>query len=174
MKKIIKLSFLTIALSIFQLTNMFAQGGPGRKGQGREKIEAAKIGLISERLGLSPEDAQAFWPIYNEYNVKRRENHRQFQEARRSYNPDVATEVETRELLKLGRETKERELKLENEYSDRLLNVISTRQLMSLNEAEREFRQMLLNRLDQRRMQQGNKEQNRRENNERMHNKRNN
>ncbi len=164
---------LILLLAISQWS--FAQGPPPPDGgKGRDKIEAAKIGLISERLGLTPEEAEKFWPVYNEYSQKRRENHRQFQEARRKYNPETASDRETEEMLRLGRQTKERQLKIEKEYSERLLSVISSRQLLSLQEAEREFREMLLKRLEQRQRQQQNQQLRQRENNERMRNKRNN
>ncbi|MEO9802130.1 MAG: hypothetical protein ABJF04_02730 [Reichenbachiella sp.] len=141
----------------------------------RQKIESAKIALISERLGLSPADAQQFWPIYNEYSKKRRDNHLEFAKARKNFNPETATEQETQNMLKLGREVKEKQLNLEREYSDRMLKVLDSKQLMSLQNAERDFKKMLLNRLDQRRAQQQNSnEQLRRQNNERMRNKRNN
>jgi hypothetical protein len=31
-------------------------------------LEAAKIGFITQRLQLTPEEAQKFWPIYNQYS----------------------------------------------------------------------------------------------------------
>ncbi|SMD31926.1 hypothetical protein SAMN04488029_0264 [Reichenbachiella faecimaris] len=143
--------------------------------EARQRIESAKIALISERLGLTPEDAQQFWPIYNEYSQKRRENHHEFAQARRNFNPETATEQETQDMLNFGREVKEKQLNLEKEYSDRMLKVIDSKQLMNLQNAERDFKRMLLDRLDQRRQQQQNSsEQLRRQNNERMRNKRNN
>jgi hypothetical protein len=42
-----------------------AQQKPGGGGGGA--LEAAKIGFISRRLNLTPEEAQKFWPIYNKY-----------------------------------------------------------------------------------------------------------
>ena len=32
-----------------------------------EKIEALKIAFITKELNLSPEEAQRFWPVYNNY-----------------------------------------------------------------------------------------------------------
>ena len=32
-----------------------------------EKIEALKIAFITKELNLSPEEAQRFWPLYNNY-----------------------------------------------------------------------------------------------------------
>jgi hypothetical protein len=38
----------------------------GQDRDARQKIESARIALITERLGLTPEQAEKFWPIYNE------------------------------------------------------------------------------------------------------------
>jgi hypothetical protein len=35
--------------------------------QNGERLEALKIAYITKRLDLSPEEAQKFWPIYNQY-----------------------------------------------------------------------------------------------------------
>ena len=39
--------------------------------EARRKIQAARIALISERLGLTPEQAEKFWPVYREFSQKR-------------------------------------------------------------------------------------------------------
>lgn len=33
-----------------------------------EQIQAIKIGFITKKLGLTPDEAQKFWPIYNQYS----------------------------------------------------------------------------------------------------------
>jgi ssDNA-binding replication factor A large subunit len=38
------------------------------KAQNGERIEPLKIAYITKRLDLSPEEAQKFWPIYNQYS----------------------------------------------------------------------------------------------------------
>ena len=81
---------------------------------------------------------------------------------------DKATEEETKKLIQLGRETKERQLNLEREYSDRMLQIINNRQLLSLHEAEQEFRELLLRRLEQRRKGRPEGEQFREDNIDRM------
>src|ERR1700712_868052 len=35
--------------------------------QNGNRLEALKIAYITKRLNLSPEEAQKFWPIYNQY-----------------------------------------------------------------------------------------------------------
>lgn len=113
----------------------------------QEKIQAAKIALITERLKLTPEQAQKFWPVYNEYAQKQREIRRAYDEARRNHNSQTATDAETKRLLDLGLKTKEQAVSLERQYSDRLLKVINNRQLLTLKKAETDFREMILRRL---------------------------
>ena len=49
---------------------------------------------------------------------------------------------------------KQRQLNLETKYSDRLMDVINTRQLMALKKAEDDFRAMIIRRIEQRKQQQ--------------------
>ena len=50
------------------------------KQDAKAKLEAARIALITERLGLTPEQAQEFWPVYNEYGEQRRQIQNQFED----------------------------------------------------------------------------------------------
>ncbi|MEQ6120220.1 hypothetical protein [Reichenbachiella sp. MALMAid0571] len=147
--------------------------GYGQSGDALKKLEAAKIGLITERLGLTPEQAQKFWPIYQEYAQKQKTIQSDFMEIRKNYDRTSASDEETREMLKKGQAIKQTKLNLEKEYSDKMLNVIDTKQLMSLREAEGDFRKMLLRKLEQRQSQQQNREQIRQQNQQRLNQKRN-
>ena len=35
----------------------------------REKIEALKVSFLTEKMNLTPEEAQKFWPVYNQYKA---------------------------------------------------------------------------------------------------------
>lgn len=143
----------TIILIVVMLmtTIGFSQG---QKTNAQEKLQAARIALITERLGLTPEQAQQFWPIYNEYAEQRRSLHREFKQARQAYDLQSMTEEQGRELRRIGLETKQKTLNLEREYGDRLNKVVSARQLMALKKAEEDFRSMIIKRLEQRKRQQ--------------------
>jgi len=116
-------------------------------GDARERIEAAKIALITERLQLTPAQAEKFWPIYNEYSNKQDQIRREFNQAKSKHNMQTATEEDNKRLLELGMQTKERTINLERMYSERLLQVIDNRQLLSLRKAESDFKVMIINRL---------------------------
>ena len=129
-----------------------------------DKIEAAKIGLITERLGLTPEQAEKFWPIYKEYGTKQREIAHEYQSLKRSINPQTASEEENKMLLEKGHQLRERQLDLDRNYSERMQQVITNRQLLSLRKAEDDFRQMLMDRIRQQSQQQEQMRDNRQRN----------
>jgi hypothetical protein len=159
-----------LLLGIFLLSSVISYG---QSGDALKKLNAAKIGLITERLGLSPNQAEKFWPLYQEYASKKKAIQSDFTQIKKNYNRSTATEDDTRRVLKQGQEIKQKKLNLEKEYSSKMLNVIDSKQLMSLNQAEGEFREMLLKRLEQRQNQQRGKEQIRERNQQRLNQKRN-
>lgn len=139
-----------------------------------DKIEAAKIGLITERLGLTPEQAEKFWPIYKEYSGKQREIAQEFQALKRSINPETATEEENKKILDRGHQLRERQLDLDRNYSERMQQVITNRQLLSLRKAEDDFKQMLMDRIKQQNQQQEQLRDNRQRNDAQMNQRKNN
>ena len=124
----------------------------------KEKIQAARIGLITQRLGLTSEQAEKFWPIYNEFSQKRTDLRKQYREAERNINPKNPDPKQQQALVDLGLKVKQDELTLEKEYSGRLMNVISAQQMLNLRQAERDFRNIIINMLNNRRLQQQRKE----------------
>ncbi|WP_420149375.1 hypothetical protein [Spirosoma sp.] len=116
---------------------------------GRQKIESAKIGLITNRLNLTPEQAPQFWAVYNEYNAKKQELNRRI---RQLNNEPSRSNLNNNQLLDGLREvnaTKQKLADLDNEYMSRFLKVISPPQLAELYKTEQMFNKMLLNQLKQ-------------------------
>jgi hypothetical protein len=124
----------------------------------KEKIQAARIGLITQRLGLTSEQAEKFWPIYNEFSQKRTGLRQQYKNAERNINPNNPDPKQQQALVDLGFKIKQDELTLEKEYSGRLMNVITAQQMLNLRQAERDFRNIIINMLNNRRLQQQRKE----------------
>lgn len=171
-----KLKCSTCKIEIYRIMNkklivlivpllLFYQLSLGQGRDARQKIEIARIALITERLGLTPEQAEKFWPIYNEYNNHRKNLVQEMQKARKNVDIQNLTEEQGQALMKLGMDIKERQLQLEKNYSQRLTEVITTKQMLSLRKAEDDFRKMIIRRLEERKRQQLRREQmiNRRE-----------
>jgi hypothetical protein len=152
MKKILLVAFLMISFGTMAQNN--AQATQKARENAKAKLDAARIALITERLDLTPEQAQAFWPLYNEYAEERRQVQRQFREQRQEMDLENLTEEQQKQLLRQRMEQKQKQLNLENKYGERLLNVINARQMMALKKAEDDFRTMILRRIEQRQRQQ--------------------
>lgn len=115
-----------------------------------DKIQSAKIALITERLELTPEQAEKFWPLYHEYSRERQTLRQEYRTFRQSNDGRELSEEESKRLLEQGQRLKERQLNIDKVYSERLNQVISNRQMLQLRTAEDDFRRMLLERLQQR------------------------
>ncbi|HAK80100.1 MAG TPA: hypothetical protein DCR35_03470 [Runella sp.] len=129
------------------IVSLFTHAAVAQDG-GNQKIENAKIGLITNRLNLSAEQSQQFWPIYNEFDGKKKEIRKQMRrlivETNTLTTPDEKILANIKESLNL----QQKEVDLEKEYVTKFLKVINVRQLAELYKAEQMFTQMLLQRLN--------------------------
>ncbi|MFN8356552.1 MAG: Spy/CpxP family protein refolding chaperone [Spirosomataceae bacterium] len=124
---------------------LYAQNG----GPGLQRINNAKIGIITNRLNLTQEQATQFWPIYNEYDAKQIDIRKSIRRSMNEINTLTATDAQIVEALKKQMDLKQREVDLEKEYMSRFLKVLNARQLAELYKAELQFTQILLKKLNQ-------------------------
>jgi hypothetical protein len=110
-----------------------------RRGIDRERLEAARIAFITTRLDLSPEQAEKFWPIFNEFNEQREEKLKQIA----SLNPRSSTESiskeEAQRLIKQRFELQRELIEDEEAFVQKAAIVISYQQILQLNSINREF-----------------------------------
>lgn len=52
-----------------------------------EQMRTEKIGFLTERLALTPEEAQVFWPVYNAYEKEMMEAGKAVRDARKALRP---------------------------------------------------------------------------------------
>lgn len=141
---------LLIGLWVFSGWTLLAQDQePEIDAKAQERIKTLRIAYISDKLGLTPEQAEKFWPVYQEYSDKRRALLQEFREARKDAKQDDAAKQE--ELVKLGLAIKQKELDLEKDYSGRLLKIITAQQILNLRKAEGDFQRIILQQIQQRR-----------------------
>lgn len=119
-------------------------------GKERNKIESARIAFITENLGLTPEQAERFWPLYHEYNNKKLEIREEFKQAKIRMKNGNLTDTDTQELLDLGTKLKEKELNVDKDYTERFQRVITNRQVLELRKADEDFKKILLRRIENR------------------------
>ena len=141
-------------VNIIFMLSFITFGAFAQNREAMKKIESARIALITERLGLSPDQAEKFWPVYREYNLERRKLRQKFREDRKDVDMKSLTEEQSKQLIQKSMDLKQKQLNLENEYTHRMSDVISTQQLFKLTNAEKDFQQMLLKRIQDQRQRQ--------------------
>lgn len=122
-----------------------------------ERLETAKIGFLTRQLDLSPEEAQQFWPVYNEFQEEiksiRLERRKLQREGRTGFDNLSEQEIEalTDQFVQL--EVEEAEVK--QRYHNRFKAVLPPSKVARLYRAEMKFKQEILERLRERRQGRG-------------------
>ena len=126
---------------------------PPQNGAGYEKIQAAKVGFISKRLNLSVEEAQQFWPIYNEFEDQLNEIRKQERQTRQQLRDGFInlSEKEIEDLIQAQLNYKQQELDLYKAYNDKFMAVLPVRKIALLYKAQEDFKKYLLQQLGERR-----------------------
>lgn len=122
----------------------FSQGFRDKK----EKIKALKIAFISQKLSLTTEQAEKFWPIYNKYEdkivaLKETQLKQRFQKK----------ELTDEEALKQIEEAEAAEVEimsLKKKMRAELIPVIGADKVVELQKIEHEFHKKLLEKLKDR------------------------
>ena len=142
--------FSLAALLLVLVPAAHAQSGGGfdggRKGQRLGQLENAKIAFITNRVSLTQEQAQKFWPLYNEFSARRRELNRSGRLLRRDVT-DGMTDQQIRENFNQAFTMRQQELNLEKDYFDKFQKVIALRQVVQLCQAERDFTKEVIKRV---------------------------
>src|SRR5690606_14485158 len=127
-----------------------------------ERIEMEKIAFITKELNLSPEEAEKFFPIYNQY----RDEVSKLRQEKRSRRPQPSTYLQSqsqrRTLQPNGFNSSRdvlafdaKELELKRSYRNRFTNVIGAARASQFFAVEEEFRDYLMRELQQRRRSRG-------------------
>ena len=137
----------TLSLIILFCVSVFAQKQEGEgRGMMREKIEAQKISFITQKLSLTPEEAQLFWPVYNEMDKKKKEFHSKskvlFKKLR--HNTDELSDQELEEISDQLIEMRVQDATLDKEYHSKFKKILPPRKVLQLYHAEKQFHTMLL------------------------------
>lgn len=110
------------------------------------RLAAFRAEVFTRVLQLSPEEAQQFWPIYNEFSDKREQIQQDLKPDKRF---DLLSDAELEEQIRRHFDLKQRELDLERESYQKLRKVLPLRKVAKLPMAEREFRESLVKKIQE-------------------------
>ena len=139
--------FFILAIALIFLTS-FSAFGQNEKSV-REQIQTEKIAFFTEKIGLTLEEAEKFWPIYNAYWNKKNELIRKRKE-RMSYYLKHSESMSDQELRQLADEYVNYRLQkaqLLNEYHQKFKKILPIEKVMRIYMADYDFKSYLLKKL---------------------------
>jgi len=136
-----RIFLLTAIMTLWLIPELKAQ--PNDR---EEKVEAIKVGYLTNHMNLTPTEAQVFWPVYNAFQAELKA----VREARREYNfgkwrkLDTMSDSEIKELLDKQFEFEQQELDVKKKYYYEFLKVLTPLKVAQYFKAEEEFKLWLL------------------------------
>ncbi|MCK5839320.1 MAG: hypothetical protein KAG99_05695 [Bacteroidales bacterium] len=147
MKKQIKI-LASIAFVIGSVLISSAQ--PGRNYQERrEQIKAQKVAFITNKLDLTVEEAEKFWPVYNEFEEKNEKLQKKFIQNRQfvELNMDDLTDEEAIQIADEHIIMAQKQLDLRKKYYIMYKSILPPKKVLLLFKAEKEFQRFLLEKI---------------------------
>ena len=153
MKKI--LTALTMLCITFALgaQNPAQNGNDARKQQReqqKERLQAEHIAYLTEKLELTSEEAQVFWPVYNKAKAEQKEGNKVIGEAKKALKLAVKegkSEKEVADALNAYIKAKNGQKNVMLDYKPQFEKVLGTVKTANLYLAEDSFRNSQIHRL---------------------------
>jgi hypothetical protein len=137
------MSLAIIWLFLLIPAKMFAQTDTSATAK-REKIQAQKVAYITQKLVLTVEESQKFWPVYNEYDAQKEVLNKAYRQKMKAYKKATITEAQADSIIIADISHDQALLDLKKLYIAKFKAVIPATKVAKLSEAEREFKRMLL------------------------------
>ena len=142
MRSILLLFILTLSFTAFA-----QDSDPQNMRRGREEIESYKRAYLTEKLDLTPELAEKFWPLYNEFGKKRNDLRIERSKLRLDLSKSELDDNEADRIVKTELSLRKKEIELEEEYYEKFREVLTPTKLVALLRAEMDFNREMLRRL---------------------------
>lgn len=128
---------LAFVIAVFATKFSYAQ--PGKQ----SKIEALKVSFITKKINLTPNEAQSFWPLYNEYNDKIKFARKNFRRQNDKVT-DFKTDAEADDFLSAELKLQQTEVDLQKEYFEKFKKILGSKKTGLLRKAEEEFKKEII------------------------------
>ena len=148
--------FFAFSICLFAAVVLFAQpqGGPkpdeNQRKKEFERIQAEKIAFITQELDLSPEEAQVFWPVYNQCWKEALDCHKKMRDAFDGIRGKKADELSDKELeakVEAYVQASRASNQVLTDWYPKFRKVLPIRKVAKLYQAEEAFQQRMINNL---------------------------
>lgn len=146
-----KIAYLVAALMLLPLCS-FGHQPEGQRNH-KEQWMAQKIAYLTEVMDLTAEEAQVFWPIYNQAQKEKREAYKAVKQAYASLDKGIQEgkgKKEIKDLLRQYTAALEATQSIDSKYVTQYERVLPVEKVAKLLIGEETFRRQQIQRLDKR------------------------
>ena len=145
--------FIALTTCLFAAVLLFAQ--PQKQNEERrqkewERLQSEKIAFITAELDLTPEEAQVFWPVYNQCWKEARAANKTMREAFGEFRGKKGDELSDKELEKKVDayvQAYKASNQILSDWYPKFKQVLPIRKVAKLYQAEEAFQQRMINNL---------------------------
>jgi hypothetical protein len=111
----------------------------------RDKIDELRVSFITAKVNLTSQEAQQFWPLYNELNDKLDFLKKTYRiNYIKNFNADIISDKEAEALLTAEIILKQKELDLNKEYYEKYKKILPIKKIALIKMAENDFKKELI------------------------------
>lgn len=140
-----KKHLFTTLILVFLCTNFLAQ----KNKKSKEKIKAFKVSYLTQELNLTPENAEKFWPVYNNHQEKldtlrSQRIYRIRKKIKSAEDFDAITEEASKSFV-ISKINLDKKVLIEKElFLTKVSKILSYKKILKLQISEREFTRKLM------------------------------
>jgi hypothetical protein len=137
--------FIGLLISIGLVGTVSAQQKDDKRKEGFEQFRAKRIAYITDKVKLTPAEAQVFWPLANELQEKKYELNKPLREEWRKQKASqtALTEADYLKIIDANADIRIKEAQLNKEYLEKFKKTLSAEKIFKYQKAEEELmRQM--------------------------------
>ena len=112
-----------------------------------QEIKAQRTAFLTQRLDLSPAEAEKFWPVFNQYDKEQEVVRKELRDMHRGMRKDTeVSEAEAAAAIDKELAARQKELDIRKKYAADFKKTIGAVKTLKLAKAERDFRKELIKR----------------------------
>jgi hypothetical protein len=141
MKKII-INCSVFSLLVLLNVAISAQTNNSTPAEKKAKLDAWHTAFLTSEMQLTTEEAQKFWPIYNEYKAEMENLEKPVKAIGKTI--EQMSDAELRQMIYKELDNEQQRVNINKKYVDRFLTILPAIKIVRLKKAEREFKKMVL------------------------------
>lgn len=135
---IIIMKKLTLIILLIALSNFDLLAQRPSSSYDKEKLDAARVAFITNRLDLKTDQAEKFWPVFNQFNEEREKLMQQLSAINRSSSEDL-TDARANQMIAQRLSLQQNLLDMEKQFMEEIVKIITPVQAVKLGGVNREF-----------------------------------